>query len=209
MGPTGKEGAKGETGATGLTGAVGKEGKEGKTGAEGKQGPQGVKGETGPTGNVGPEGKEGKIGPEGKEGKAGFTGGTTNFSGGTSDAVSVGGVGVFEYWSLDAVTTHSTSAGAVSPRTMNVGGTLSSVEVKISTTSGSRTWTFEVIKNESTVVGSCTVATNTSTCTIPVSPNTFVGGDTAVIKADQASGSANGTTATWTSTYTYGNPVMS
>jgi hypothetical protein len=188
-----------------LTGATGATGPKGETGATGVKGETGPKGETGAKGEKGLEGAKGADGKEGKEGPAGFSGGTVEFNGGTSDALT----STLQFWPLSAVANHSTTAGAVTPRTLNIGGTLSSIEVKVSSSSSTRTWLFELIKNGSTNLGSCTVQKNASTCTITVSPNTFVSGDTVAIEAELSSGSPTTTTATWTSVYTYGNPVIS
>ena len=98
------------------------------------------------------------------------------------------------YWSHNATRTKSETVGGVTPKTLSVSGTLSSVEAKVSFGSFGRKETFEVIKGPSTTIGTCRVE---ATCTITVSPNTVAAGETVVVKAVASSSGAP--TASWTS----------
>ena len=139
-----------------------------------------------------------------------FSAGTITLNGGSTDAINIGGIGagVVEFWPLSAVTAHFTTAAAVTPKTLQVNGTLSSVAVTTNGTSGTRTWVYTLLKNGSSI-GTCTTD-GTATCTITPSPNTFVAGDVVVMQAGQSAGATGDNfTATWTSTYTYGiSPIQ-
>ncbi len=88
-------------------------------------------------------------------------------------------------------------------KTVNVSGTLSTVAVTLSSgETGGTQHTFVVLKNGTTNVGSCIVSS--STCNIAVSPNTFAAGDTVVLSVARTQGTQS-RTATWTSTYSWGN----
>jgi hypothetical protein len=131
-------------------------------------------------------------------------------TGGTTDGVSAGGVGVNRYWPINAVTTNVSTAAGANQRTFHVNGTLSSVVVTISSSSSSRSWTFTLLKN-GVADGTCTIPANGSTCTITVGASgTFANGDKVVMQAQQTTGAAdNNRDGTWTSTYTFGTPVIS
>ena len=76
-GPAGPQGAPGPQGLQGDPGDTGPQGEPGPQGVQGETGPQGLKGDpgdTGPQGAVGPAGPQGEPGPQGIQGLQGETG---------------------------------------------------------------------------------------------------------------------------------------
>jgi len=95
---TGPQGPAGLAGATGPTGAIG------PAGATGPAGSQGPKGDTGPTGATGPSGVQGPAGTDGKSLRAVAL---------SSSDTRCGGLGGFEVFQRDPVTSVDTSEGVI------------------------------------------------------------------------------------------------
>ena len=180
----------------------------GATGVKGPNGDQGAQGPTGLTGATGTPGTNGTNGVNGLDGAPGVDGITPNgslaMSGGTTDNFT----NTSQFYPINAVTSNTTATTSANQRTLHVAGTLSNITVSIGTSSNSSTYVFYLIKNGISV-GSCSVTAGSgnSGCSITPSPTSFVNGDIVIMKGIRTVGAVS-KSATWTSTYTYGSPVI-
>ena len=191
-GPTGPKGDPGAPGAPGAAGAAGAPGPKGDPGADGAPGTAGVVGAPGPKGDPGADGAPGTagaagapgtagaagaastvpgpMGPSGAAGAAGATGFTVLSGGGTPDQQNT------RYIPVGAFTSNTESAVSIP---MPVAGTLSNLQVRLSTAPGSGNWyQLTVRKNSVSSIISCTITDSSQITCTDSDAVSFAAGDT-------------------------------
>ena len=182
-GPKGDPGADGAPGAPGTAGVAGAPGPKGDPGADGAPGTAGVVGAPGPKGDPGADGAPGTagaagaastvpgpMGPSGAAGAAGATGFTVLSGGGTPDQQNT------RYIPVGAFTSNTESAVSIP---MPVAGTLSNLQVRLSTAPGSGNWyQLTVRKNSVSSIISCTITDSSQITCTDSDAVSFAAGDT-------------------------------